>query len=149
MADILLKNSDGLYFDLEMKNNDLSLDLTLKTAIEISLFSDRRVSVDELPEGETDQRGWWADALNDDQDEIGSKLWLLKREKVTQNIVDRAREYCEEALQWLVTDQIAASVTVTTERQGLYQIAIGVGIQRPKDDRVKFRFGFIWESDQT
>ena len=145
MSDIKLDTQDGLSFDLQMQKNDLALDDTLKTAIIIGLFTDRRVTVEELPDGEKDRRGWWVDALNDDHDQIGSQLWTLKREKVTQGVLDRAREYCEEALQWLIDDQIAESVQVATERQGLYQIAIGVSVKRPQDDRIKYRFGFIWE----
>lgn len=145
MSDIKLDTQDGLSFDLKMENNDFALDDTLKTAIIISLFTDHRVTVDELPDGEKDRRGWWADALNDDADQIGSKLWTLKREKITQEILDRFKQYCEESLQWLIDDKIAQSVTVSVERAGLYQISIGIEIKRPQDDSIKYRFGFIWE----
>ncbi len=145
MADIKLDTQDGLSFDLTMENNDLALDDTLKTAVIISLFTDRRVTVEELPDGEKDRRGWWADALNDDQDRIGSKLWTLKREKITGEVLDRAKQYCEEALLWLTDDKIAESVTVSVERVGLYQISIGMEIKRPQDDRIKYFYDFIWE----
>ena len=145
MADIKLNTSAGLFFDLQMQKNDLAFDDTLKTAVIVSLFTDRRVTVDELPTGEKDRRGWWADALNDDQDLIGSKLWILKREKITQDVLDRAKKYCEEALQWLIDDRIAQSVTVFVERTGLTQISIAMEIQRPQDDRIKYRYGFIWD----
>jgi len=144
MSDIKLDTQDGLSFDVTMEKNDLKLDDSLKTAVIISLFTDRRVTVDELPDGERDRRGWWADALNDDQDLIGSKLWTLKREKITQDVLDRAKKYCEEALQWLIDDQIAQGVTVFVERAGLYQISIAIEIKRPQDDRIKYRYGFIW-----
>src|SRR5262249_44555857 len=144
--------SDGISYDLLMENNDLAVDETLKTAILVSLLTDRRVTVEELPPEETDQRGWWADALNDDsgagKDQIGSQLGLLKREEGTPGVVNRAREYCEEALQWMIDDKIAQSITVTTERAGLYQISIGIAIKRPQDDRVQFKFGFIWQGDR-
>jgi len=145
VSDIQLDAQGGLSFDITMENNDLKMDDSLKTAIIISLFTDRRVTVDELPDGESDLRGWWADALNGDGDQIGSKLWTLKREKITEDLLARAKRYCEEALQWLVEDEIAESVHVVTERRGLYQISIGIQIKRPYDDRIKYRFGFIWE----
>ena len=147
MSDIRLDTQDGLSFDITMESNDLKLDDSLKTAVIISLFTDRRVTVDELPDGENDRRGWWADALNGDRDQIGSKLWTLKREKITQDLLDRAKKYCEEALQWLIDDQIAQSVTVFVERAGLYQISIAMEIKRPHDDRIKYRYGFIWGSN--
>ncbi len=144
MSDIRLEPSEGLSFDLAMEKNDFALDDTLKTAVIISLFTDHRVSVDELPEGDQDRRGWWADVLNEDQDRIGSKLWILKREKITPEILDRFKSYCEEALQWLINDRIAESVAVFVERSGLTQISIGIEIKRPQDDRIKYRYGFIW-----
>ncbi len=157
MADIKLDTQDGLSFDITMDKNDLALDDTLKRAIIISLFTDRRVTIDELPvgsrseavdaHGENDRRGWWGDALNDDNDLIGSKLWTLNREKITQEVLGRAKRYCEEALLWLTDDQIAESVTVFVERSGLTQLSIGIEIKRPQSegDRIKYRFGFIWD----
>ncbi|HCU26113.1 MAG TPA: hypothetical protein DF383_13945 [Deltaproteobacteria bacterium] len=56
MADIQLAAQDGLSFDIAMEKNDLKLDDTLKTAVIISLFTDRRVTVEELPDGEQDRR---------------------------------------------------------------------------------------------
>ena len=144
MSDIRLEPSEGLSFDLAMEKNDLSLDDALKSAVVISLFTDRRVSLDELPEGDRDRRGWWADALNEDDDHIGSKLWTLKREKITPEILDRFKHFCEEALQWLINDRIAESVVVFVERSGLAQISIGIEIKRPQNDRIKYRYSLIW-----
>ncbi len=63
-------------------DDDFETDAGLETAVIISLFTDRRAGEnDELPATETDRRGWWGNTLQDADDEIGSKLWLLCREK--------------------------------------------------------------------
>lgn len=134
------------YFDLQILNNDLANDDGLKTAIYISLFSDRRVNEEELPIEEKERRGHWADALNDTGDLLGSKLWLLKRQKITPQLLIQAKQYCEEALAWLVEDGIADEVQVVTERLELYQVSIEIELLRRHDGNAGQKFSFVWES---
>lgn len=144
MSDIrLIKTESG--FDIALKNNDLEVDEGLETAIIISLFTDRRVSAEELSAGQTDRRGWWADAVNEDGDLIGSKLWLLQREKITAEMLIRAREYCEEALKWLVDDGIAEKVFVQVKRIALQSVGIAIQIKRPSESKSR-KYDFIWRS---
>lgn len=100
--------------DIEISDGGLVDDATLRTAILVSLFTDRRAETDdELPDSTTaDRRGWLGDALALDNDRIGSRLWLLKRRKQTEETRLLAEEYCREALAWLVNDGIATSLTV-------------------------------------
>ena len=102
--------------DLVLDGRLLAQDDSVYTAVVLSLFTDRRADpADELPVGDHDRRGWWADAVPDvGGDRIGSRLWLLKREKQTQETLNKAREYCQEALQWLVEDGEASRVQVDT-----------------------------------
>ena len=51
----------------------LQLETTLTTAVLWSLFTDARVSEEELPEGWTDRRGWVGDDLEPDNQPWGSK----------------------------------------------------------------------------
>ena len=83
----------------------------LETAVLISLFTDRLAETSDLiPDGTTDRRGWWGDAGQDYP--IGSRLWLLTRAKqIPQTLLD-AQGYCSEALQWMIDDGVAASITV-------------------------------------
>lgn len=73
--------------------------------------------------------GWWADSYNDDEPPIGSKLWLLSREVLTDSTLKLAREYAEDALQWLVDDHVAESVSVSAERGGVEQLNLNVVIK--------------------
>lgn len=100
-------------FDLRFSNGDLVTSSSLQEAVIISLFTDRRVAKEDLPEGETSRRGWWGDFGGEDR--TGSRLWLLDRTKLTTETLALAREYCEEALAWLITDGLAERVDVATE----------------------------------
>lgn len=132
-------------FDLLLQNDDLVKDTTLKTAILVSLFTDKRVNNDEIPPGQKDPRGYWGDAVENPANEsIGSKLWLLEREKHTAEVRELAREYAQEALQWLIDDQIAQSIEVTVEYISLEQSRINVLVVRPQGRSVDYRFDTVW-----
>lgn len=149
------------FFDWQIDAPDLDSDNGLQTAVIVSLFTDRRAEPDdELPDGSSDRRGWWADAYPDiEGDRIGSRLWLLAREKDMQSVVNRAREYTEEALAWLVdqgialrievmtgwVDRVSQAVTETKTRNSMPGVlGIAIVIHRPQDAPVKFRFEQFW-----
>ena len=64
---------------------------------------------------------------------------------MTNETVFRAKEYAEEALQWLVTDGVATKVTVQAERQGLSTLALGVLVVRGDKRLVNIRFVNVWD----
>lgn len=101
----------------------------LQNAVVISLFTDARCEQDELPQGETDRRGYYGDFELPQGESLGSKLWTLKREKVIPKTINRARDYATQALQWLVDDGHLQSVKVTAERGGLQQINLLIQCQ--------------------
>jgi phage gp46-like protein len=123
-------------------------DSGLATAILLSLFTDRRADgADPLPDGATDRRGWWGDALPVVQgDTIGSRLWLLAREKQTPKAVERAEEYAREALQWLLDDRVAERLEVTAEVPRPGMLAFTVEIFRPRADPITYRFNHAWSA---
>lgn len=119
----------------------------LVRAVIISLFTWRRANPDdELP---GDQRmGWWGDSFPTvPNDRIGSRLWLLSRAKfsVRNPPVERAREYAEEALAWLVEDGVVARVEVEAQRIGLDTLALANRFYR-SDGTVlaDIRFTDVW-----
>lgn len=140
-------DGDLLAGDIRQVGADLEGDPGLKTAVIVSLFTDARAaSDDELPPGETDRRGWWGDLLaGGDGDRIGSRFWLLAREKQLPEVLAKAEEYAAEALQWLVDDGIAKAVEVSAEwvRRGL--LGVRIVISKPDGDAVEFRFNHLWE----
>lgn len=149
MTDIALHMTDAadLLFDLALTGGQLATDDGLRTAIAISLFTDARAAEDDvLPEGGADRRGWWGDIVPPvEGDTIGSRLWLLRRSKMTGAIVQRAREYAAEALVWLTADRIASTVEVEAEVQHPDRLAIGVIITRPGGPE-RQRYDFVWSA---
>jgi phage gp46-like protein len=143
-----LKGQNGMLgiFDSRLDFRDFQADETLETAVIISLFTDRRADFTEpLPFNETFRRGWWGDSYAEIQgDQIGSHLWLLQREKITQDTLNRAKEYSLEALAWLTEDGIAESVQVNTawinKIQGI--MSIEVFIQRLNGTQE--RYNLLW-----
>ncbi len=150
-------------FGWSLSNPGLGKDDGLQTAIIISLFTYRLAEPDDIiPDGTTNRRGWWGDAYADvEGDLIGSRLWLLSREKDTLKVVQRAREYAQESLQWMIEDQVAekvvvetgwidkisGSLTPTKNRLSMPGVlGINVAIYRPNSPVAKYNFQTFWES---
>lgn len=120
-------------------------DNPLARAVVISLFSWRRADDDDEVDG--DRMGWWGDTYADqDGDLTGSRLWLLLRSKVTDEAVQQAREYAEEALQWMLDDGVASRVIVEAERfaGGRDRIDMKVTVIKPDGSGVSIRFQDVW-----
>ena len=103
---------------LFLNGAQVSADMTdsLSRAVVISLFTWQRAS--QSDEVDNDQRmGWWGDTFAEEKgDKIGSKLWLLLRQKITDETLNRAQEYAYDALKWLIDDGICSDITVDVER---------------------------------
>ncbi len=139
---------DGQGFDLALDGDDLLLDHSLQTAVVISLFSDRRARADDaVPGGSADRRGWWGDAWAEVVgDQIGSRLWLLSREKELPETLRRAREYAEESLAWLVRDGIASTVTAVPSVPRTDVLRLDISIRRREGGEENFQFDVLWEA---
>ncbi|MGH6714754.1 MAG: phage GP46 family protein [Bradyrhizobium sp.] len=148
MSDIAILGNVGS-FDLALAGADLQTDAGLDTAVILSLFCDARADADEIPDG-ADPRGYWGDAFAEDAgDRFGSKLWLLAREKQLQSVADRAQEYAQAALAWLVADGIAASVVVVASFPERGAIQIAVAIARPGAGAAFERqYQYVWSAYQ-
>lgn len=148
MTDIALQQIGVGVFGPVLDGNDLLADEGLETAVILSLFTDRRLPDGATPpDGTNDPRGWWGDIGDPDGVQIGSRLWLLWREKMLPKTVSDAVVYCKEALQWMITDGIARVVNVSAERAGLYQISIGIEIIKPAGDAL--RFAYLWDGQRA
>lgn len=116
----------------------------LRRAVSISLFSWRRAAADDQVDDD-DRQGWWADCVPTVAgDQIGSRLWLLRRRTITPETLRDAREYAEEALRWMTEDEIVTAVTVTAERQGLDRINLQVVLTEANGETLKLVFEDVW-----
>lgn len=130
-------------FDLAIVDGDLVTDEGLLTAVLLSLYTDRRaLPEDELPDGGTDRRGCWIDAYSDRQ--VGSRLWLISREKELDSVLRRAEEYAREALAWITEDRIAEAVEVEAIHLRRDVLQLIVRIQRGGKAVLERSFDYVW-----
>ncbi len=133
---ILDHDNDNQWTDL-LRPTDVNLARSelLNTAVLISLFTRRAAEPgDVLPDPRSLKEGWWADPYEKvESHRMGSRLWLLRRSKATQSVLNLAREYALQALQWMIEDGIAQSIEVEVERQDMERLAFKVEILKPDD----------------
>lgn len=138
-------NETAVAGDYRIQGGSLVADAGLKTAVLISLFSDRRAATDDvLPTQGAGRRGWWGDVYLERP--LGSRLWLLAREKESDETLLRAREYAIEALAWLVEDGIAQSVDARASVPARGVLLLQVEIRKPQGDVITFRFQSLWDA---
>lgn len=135
-----------LGFDWLIDGAQLAEDDGLKTAVIISLFTDRRAALgDTLPDASGDRRGWFGDDYSGiDGDQIGSHLWLLSREKQRPTVLERARRYALDALAWLKSDGIAQAVDVQASWLRSEVMLLEIQIERADSTTARFRFENFW-----
>lgn len=131
MTDIALTWIDG-NGDIAIEQTELVLDDSLTNAVIISLFTDLRV------EG---QRGWWGESFSQP---IGSKLWRLNREKQLPEILDTAKQYAEEALQWLIDEKLVQDIVVTASNPETAFLLLSVAIKLLDSSTEQREFKALW-----
>ena len=112
----------------------------LVTAVLISLFTDATAALDDvIHDGTNDPRGWWADET------IGSKIWLRLRSKKSATLLALVADDIRTALSWMIEDEVAASIDVTTEWDSPSRLAAQVVIQRQSAPAISLKFAWAWE----
>ena len=143
MTDIaLVFKPEYLDFDMMISGDgDLLGDEGLNTPMIVSLFTDRLAKTgdripDALPGKPGDPRGWWGNEVetNADPDEIGSRLWLLNREKQLDETIRRAKQYAAEAAEWLKRDRLVDEVLTDARRAAEGWLEIVVECRNPRFD---------------
>lgn len=118
---------------------------TLTRAVLISLFTWRRALTDDRVDDE-ELFGWWGDSYpNIADDRIGSRLWLLRRVKLTDATQRDAEFYASEALQWLLDDGHAISIEIVSEKAEISRLNLRVIITVPGGDRIEIKPISSWQ----
>ena len=113
----------------------------IKTAVLISLFSDRQAGPDDVPpDGTGDPRGWWADG----DVLIGSRLWMLERAKHTTDTLATARSYITEALQWLIDDGVVVAFDIAVEWTKASTLGAQITAHKPDGTTQAMQFAWAW-----
>lgn len=141
------------YADLVMAGPtgaDLQSLHSLHTAFVIALFTDRRAEPYEL-DGQTDPHGWWGDSvdLDDGEQPIGSKLWLLRREVLNDATAARAKAYAIDALRPFIDNNVVAQFNVTAVPD-IPNGRLDLGVQAFSQAGAKIydqRFAYLWNQE--
>ncbi|WP_270382301.1 phage GP46 family protein [Escherichia coli] len=135
-------NVDEMFADWQKGLGELTTGNDLQTAILDSLFTDRLARADDDYE-DSDRRGWWGDSGEESQ--LGSRLWLLRRKKLTPDVAKKAEEYSSEALNWLKVDGVVSEVIPVARIVLPDRLNLIIRYQAPGMDWQEFRFYWIWE----
>ena len=109
----------------------------------LSLFTDARADNEEPVPDEGDPGGWWGEL---DGDRYGSKIWLMVNAKLTDEEVDRARIYTEDALGWMLEDQVADELEIVATRlEPEGSLGVEVTILRGSSSR----WDLLWDGAQV
>jgi phage gp46-like protein len=146
ITDIKLRRSeDAQIYDINFVDGDFEQMNGLDTAILMSLTCERRADESEvsLPEK---RRGWIGNEINGFSDfEYGSKLWLLEQARATQDTLNKAVTYAQEALQWLVEDDYATSIVVDGEYDDNIELLLNIKFVR-NNNVVESRTFNVWQN---
>lgn len=144
MSDIrtIWPEPDGSEADWAVVPGDLQQGDDLQTAIYISLNTDRLARDDDPIDG-TNRRGWWGDT--GEAYPIGSRLWLLRRQKLTTAVAGKAVDFIREALQWLLDDGVVSRIDVQTRIVYPRTLLVGVAYQEPGKAEQSVKFSWVWE----
>jgi len=157
MSDIALSfNPIIMEWDISLDGSDLATDDGLETAIVLSLFLDRYANADDpLPPGST-RRGWWGDRVaplarpgagnGGDPDRIGSRLWLLWRERQLPAVLPFVKAILTEALSWLVEDGWVSSLDIAVSFPARGWLAFAVTAHRPVGAAISITQTVAWGS---
>ncbi|EMO6449662.1 phage GP46 family protein [Raoultella planticola] len=135
-------NVDELQADWQENAGVLTSSNDMYTAVLISLFTDGLARADDQYDG-TDRRGWWGDSGSEMT--IGSRLWLLNREKLTSDVAMRAEQYAEEALQWMKKDGMVREIKATAQIVFPARLNLIIRYLPPDGDWQAFKFFWLWE----
>jgi len=107
------KNQDGVYDFNITASGDFELDTTIENPINASMLTNARADVSEVPIAK-DRGGWWGNELFETiGHQFGSKLYLLKQRRFTEETKNIATDYIRKGLQWLIDDGIVKDINVT------------------------------------
>jgi phage gp46-like protein len=153
---IVFDNTTGTG-DFAMTGPSLTLGNDLETAVLISLFTDAPATPDDnLPTTFTggDPRGWWADTYSAFEDPslaaipndvTGSKLWQVTLRPRNQDTLNWAQNAAAVALNWMIVDGVAASVSVQPYFVGQAGIGLVVTITEPDGGVTPFSYAWAQE----
>ena len=125
--------------------NDDAVQADLTRSVIISLYTWRRAATDD-PLDDDERFGWWGDSypvIADDR--IGSRLWLLRRVKLTAQTQRDAEFYAREALQWLLDDGQVIGLEVGSEQVDINRLNLRITLTVPSGAQLDINPSSAWQ----
>lgn len=118
---------------------------SLVRAVVISLFTWRRAATDD-PLDDDERYGWWGDSYPSIADDrIGSRLWLLRRVKLTADTRRDAEFYAREALRWLIEDEEVTDIEILSEQVDVNRLNLRVILTISTGARLEINSNQLWQ----
>ena len=146
MSDIAIEYKSQIKeYDISILNGDLKECDDLDSAVIISLFTWARAAAGEVDEN-APRFGWFGDKIDaDSTDSTGSKLYLLKRQKIPNQTMMNARPSLGQALQRLCEDGVATEIKAEVERNASDVNRGDALVQIVRGDRSRtMKFNDLW-----
>lgn len=108
----LRRNEDAIGWDFVESDDGYGYDLDegLWTLAAITILTEAPDDTKSGPE----RSGYWADALEKPR-RMGSRMWTLYGDVLTNTVVQRAKRYLSEAFQYWIDDGICSRIAVVVE----------------------------------
>ncbi len=133
--------TSGLY-DINLdENGDIESADFFDTSIMYALYGEKRAGPEEVSSPEF-RRGWIG---NGSDFENGSKLWLLSQSRLTRDTLNRIEDEARKALQYLVDDGLAVSISRVNAALKNGSVVLDITINR-SPDKVDRKFFTLWEN---
>ncbi len=116
----------------------------LERGVQISLFTWRRAGADDRLDDE-ERYGWWGDSFpSETDDQIGSRIYLLRRRSLTDETVRDAIDYARESVQWMLDDGQVIDVAVTAVRS-VNRLDMRLVLTTPDGEQVTVQLDNLWQ----
>lgn len=134
--------------DVKIINKSFVLDNGIENYIVISLFTDARASdTDILPSENSGRRGWFGNQFY--ATDLGSKLWLLVKYNISEELFTLATAYIEDALQWMIDESIVDSFDIVVSEDFINENNILIEITANKDkESIGYTYYYNWQNQK-
>lgn len=147
MQDFRIAQDENGFFDLSLDGADFASVDGMESAVNVSLFSDGRASEGRVPNA-IDRRGWIGDVLTASLGRRNfSQLWTLDQARMTQTKRGLVSDEAERALEWMVEDGIANSVSASISGFTTRGANIRIDIETPTGETETYNV--LWSNTRA